>query len=38
MPKLVKEPQCILILCETTNGVLNDKVQLAVVPVRFRFS
>lgn len=38
MPKLIKEPQCLLILCEKTSGVLNPKVHLAVVRVRWRFS
>ena len=36
--KKKEEPQCILSLCETANGVLNNKVQLDVVQVRFRFS
>lgn len=31
MAKLIQESQCILILCETANGVLNNKVQLAIV-------
>lgn len=35
MPKLIKESLCIFILCETANGVLNNKVQLAIVQVRF---
>lgn len=38
MPKLIKEPQCIFILCEKTSGVLNPEVCCVVVQVTGRFS
>lgn len=38
MPKFIKELNAFLFFVKKTSGVLNNKVQLAVVQVRFQIS